>query len=64
MTQPMTDDSLATILITTGLALPRSGDLRPFASGDWATLVRALVSIEATPGRLLGSTGEDVTSRS
>jgi len=61
MTQPMTDDSLATVLITTGLAMPRTGDLSPFASGDWATLVRALVAIEATLGRLLGSTGEEIS---
>ena len=61
MTQPMTDDSLATVLITTGLAMPRAGDLSPFASGEWATLVRALVAKEATPGRLLGSSGEEIS---
>ena len=60
MIQPLTDDRLATVLITTGLAMPRSGDLRPFAAGDWATLVRALVARDATPGRLLGSTGEQL----
>ena len=30
MTRPMSDDSLATVLITTGLAMPRTGDPRPF----------------------------------
>ena len=61
MSQPMTNDSLATVLITTGLAMPRSGELRPFASGDWSTLVRALVAKRRHPGRLLGSTGEEIS---
>ena len=60
MSEPMSNDSLATVLITTGLAMPRSSELRPLGSGDWSTLVRALVAEEATPGRLLGSTGDEI----
>ena len=60
MAQLMTNDSLATVLLTTGLAIPRASDLRPFASREWATIVRALVAIEATPQRLLNSPPDDL----
>lgn len=60
MTQPMTDDSLATILLTTGLAVPRSGELEQLKSSEWAMLVRALVAVDATPRRVLGRSSSEL----
>lgn len=60
MIQQLSDDSLATVLLTTGLALPRSGEEETLKPSEWATLVRALVAVDATPGRLLGRSSSDL----